>query len=45
MMPRLLMALSQNGAAIPHVATMTPAKAGPTARLTLTPTPLAAMAG
>jgi hypothetical protein len=43
--PRLLMALSQNGAAMPHVHTMMPANAEPTARLTLTPTLLAATAG
>src|SRR5215211_4557087 len=38
MIPRLLIALNQNGAAMPSRETMTPAKAGPTARLTLMPT-------
>jgi hypothetical protein len=45
MIPRLLMALIQNGAAMPNRATMAPPSAGPTARLTLKPTLLAAMAG
>ena len=45
MTPRLLTALNQNGAAIPSGATITPPKAGPTARLRLTPTLLAAIAG
>src|SRR5262249_61077542 len=43
--PRLLMALIQNGAAIPMPAAMAPPSAGPTARLTLKPTLLAATAG
>src|SRR5450759_949068 len=42
--PRLLMALSQNGAAIPNPAITTPPSAGPSARLTLIPTLLAATA-
>ncbi len=44
MTPRLLTALNQNGAAMPSVTTMNPPSAGPTARLTLMPTLLAAMA-
>jgi len=40
----LLTALNQNGAAIPIVAAITPPNAGPTARLTLMPTPFAATA-
>jgi len=39
------MALIQNGAAIPMPAAMAPPSAGPTARLILTPTLLAATAG
>ena len=35
----------ENGAAMPNRGTMTPPSAGPTARLTLKPTLLAAMAG
>src|SRR5262249_56576084 len=42
--PRLATALSQNGAAIPKAAVITPPSAGPTARLTLNPTLLAAIA-
>src|SRR6185437_1727556 len=42
--PPLLNASSQNGAAIPNPAMITPASAGPTARLMLTPTLLAATA-
>ena len=38
MTARLLMALIQNGAAMPATATITPPSAGPTARLTLKPT-------
>jgi hypothetical protein len=38
------MALSQNGAAIPKAAMITPPSAGPIARLMLTPTLLAAIA-
>ena len=45
MTARLLTALNQNGAAIPILATITPPNAGPTARLTLTPTLFAATAG
>jgi hypothetical protein len=43
-MPRLLAALTQNGAAMPKVAVSTPPSAGPTARLMLNPTLLAAIA-
>src|SRR5665213_219065 len=45
MVPTLLTALSQNGAASPNPAMITPPSAGPTARLILTPTLLAATAG
>src|ERR1700676_1176362 len=45
MTPTLLNASSQNGAAIPNAPTSTPPRAGPMARLTLTPTLLAATAG
>ena len=45
MTPRLLIALTQKGAAIPKSPMMLPASAGPTARLMLTPTLLAATAG
>src|SRR5690242_19183491 len=44
MVPRLLKAFSQKGAAIPYPAVMTPLSAGPTARLMLMPTLLAATA-
>src|SRR5262249_37246832 len=44
MMPRLLTALSQNGAAIPMAAVIAPPNAGPTARLTFMPALLAAIA-
>lgn len=44
MTPMLLNALSQNGAAMPKAPTMMPPSAGPTARLTLTPTLFAATA-
>src|SRR5947209_3243745 len=43
--PILLIALSQNGAASPNPAMITPPSAGPTARLILMPTLLAATAG
>ena len=42
--PRLLPAFTQNGAAIPNATVVRTPKAGPTARLTLTPTPFAATA-
>ena len=42
--PKLLMASIQNGAAIPMLAMIAPASAGPTARLILIPTLLAAIA-
>jgi hypothetical protein len=45
MTARLLMALIQNGAAMPATATIMPPSAGPTARLTLKPTLFAATAG
>jgi hypothetical protein len=45
MMPMLLMALSQNGMAMPDAAMISPPSAGPTARLMLMPTLLAATAG
>ena len=45
MTPSVLTALSQNGAASPQATMMSPASAGPTARLTLMPTPLSATAG
>jgi hypothetical protein len=44
MTPKLLNALSQNGAAIPIAPTRRPPIAGPTARLTLMPTLFAATA-
>src|SRR5579871_1954832 len=43
--PRLLTALIQKGAAIPKPAVMTPPRAGPSARLMLTPTLFIASAG
>src|SRR5690242_18152299 len=45
MIPALLMALNQNGAEMPILATKTPPSAGPMARLTFMPTLLAAIAG
>lgn len=45
MIPRLLAALTQNGAAIPNPAMITPASAGPAARLIFMPTLFAATAG
>ena len=44
-MPRLEMALIQNGATMPIAEIATPPSAGPMAREMLTPTLLAAMAG
>ena len=44
MLPRLLKAFTQNGAAMPKLPVSTPPRAGPTARLMLMPTLLVATA-